>query len=312
MSNSNENENIEKESSSVQKTEKGLGKGLTALLGDSAAITTMGIKMSEQGHGNQNFQDNVSPKSLPIEKMVSGPYQPRIMFDEKNLHDLAESIKQHGIVQPLLVRPSGDLYEIIAGERRWRAAQIAGLHDVPVIIRTASDKMAAEIAMIENIQRDDLSPIEEAEGYRRLIEDFSYTQDVLAGVIGKSRSHLANMMRLLNLPEKVKNYVHSQDLTIGQARPLIGHKDVEDLADVVLAKGLNARQVEALVARDKNPKPPIARKSADLAALEKELREIMGLEIAIKYNESNETGSILIKTATLEQFEHIITTLNKK
>ena len=301
---------------------KGLGKGLSALLGDKAAINAVGgsdLSQPNRGQANQGRAATSAPlgtdqsqpsgaQNLPIEQISSGLYQPRDVFDEDALNDLAESIKNHGIVQPLLVRPKGKGYELIAGERRWRAAQKAGLHSVPCVIRDADDQMAAEIAMIENIQRRDLSVIEEAEGYRRLIEEFSYTQDALAKVIGKSRSHLANTMRLLQLPDDVRQHLKSGMLTPGQTRPLVGREDAANLASQILSKGLSARQVEKLVAaQDRPPKEQLV-KDANLIALEEELASTTGLDVTV--TSKHQGGVISIKYDDLDQFDAIIKKLN--
>jgi ParB family chromosome partitioning protein len=292
---------------------KGLGKGLSALLGDSAAIRAVGgvtapSQTVEQGKGAGEARASSGVTTIAIERISSGLYQPRAVFDEDSLNDLAESIRQHGIVQPLLVRPKssgkGENYELIAGERRWRAAQKAKLHDVPVVIRDADDQMAAEIAMIENIQRRDLSVIEEAEGYRRLITEFEYTQDALSKVIGKSRSHLANTMRLLNLPEEVKVHVKNGVLTAGQVRPLIGRDDATQLAAQILSRGMSARQVEALVTAQDRPPRPKPEKSADVIALEQDLAASTGLEVTV--TNKGEAGVITIKYSDLDQFDEII------
>ena len=298
-------------------TPKGLGKGLSALLGDNAAVAS--ISATSKGSGKVASK-TPSPEAeavfagaqiAQIDTISPNPYQPRVHFDEESLNDLVESIKQHGIVQPLLVRPAGKGYELIAGERRWRAAQIAGLHDVPIVEREADDQMAAEIAMIENIQRHDLSIIEEAEGYRRLIEEFKYTQDALASVIGKSRSHLANTMRLLNLPDAVRKSLGEDRLTAGQVRPLIGREDAEALAKLVEAKAMSARQVEALVASQDKPERPKQERSSDLVALEQDLASSTGFDIAIQFNAKQEKGSITIKANDLDQFDAIIAKLKQ-
>ena len=303
---------------------KGLGKGLSALLGDKAAINAVGGSDLSQPNRGQAQRGQVSApaslatdqsqpsgaQNLPIEHISSGLYQPRDVFDEDALNDLAESIKNHGIVQPLLVRPKGKGYELIAGERRWRAAQKAGLHSVPCVIRDADDQMAAEIAMIENIQRRDLSVIEEAEGYRRLIEEFSYTQDALAKVIGKSRSHLANTMRLLQLPDDVRQHLKSGMLTPGQTRPLVGREDAANLASQILSKGLSARQVEKLVAAQDRPPKEQPAKDANLIALEEELASTIGLDVTVI--SKNQGGVISIKYDDLDQFDAIIKKLNSK
>ena len=292
---------------------KGLGKGLSALLGDSAAINAVGgvAVQSTAKENTPSDQQNIAQgvQSIAIEKIESGLYQPRELFDEDGLNDLAESIKQHGIVQPLLVRPKGKSFELIAGERRWRAAQKAGLHDVPVVIRDADDKMAAEIAMIENIQRRDLSVIEEAEGYRRLIEEFSYTQDALAKVVGKSRSHLANTMRLLNLPDPVRSMLKTGDLSAGQARPLVGRDDASQLAQQVISKGMSARQVEKLVVAQDKPVREKPEKPADIIALENDLASSTGLDVTVS-NKDN-AGIITIKYQDLKQFDDIINRLKR-
>mgnify|MGYP002622282288 CR=1 FL=1 len=302
---------------------KGLGKGLSALLGDKAAINAVGGSDLSQPNRNQaqpsapsqDQSGQTGAQNLPIEQISSGLYQPRDVFDEDALNDLAESIKNHGIVQPLLVRPKakgskGTSFELIAGERRWRAAQKAGLHTVPCVIRDADDQMAAEIAMIENIQRRDLSVIEEAEGYRRLIEEFSYTQDALAKVIGKSRSHLANTMRLLQLPDDVRQHLKSGTLTPGQTRPLVGRDDAAALASQILNKGLSARQVEKLVAaQDRQPKEqPV--KDTNLVALEDELASTTGLDVTVTVK--NQGGVISIKYEDLDQFDAIINRLKNQ
>ena len=302
---------------------KGLGKGLSALLGDKAAINAVGGSDLSQPNRNQaqpsapsqDQSGQTGAQNLPIEQISSGLYQPRDVFDEDALNDLAESIKNHGIVQPLLVRPKakgskGTSFELIAGERRWRAAQKAGLHTVPCVIRDADDQMAAEIAMIENIQRRDLSVIEEAEGYRRLIEEFSYTQDALAKVIGKSRSHLANTMRLLQLPDDVRQHLKSGTLTPGQTRPLVGRDDAAALASQILNKGLSARQVEKLVAAQDRPPKEQPVKDTNLVALEDELASTTGLDVTVTVK--NQGGVISIKYEDLDQFDAIINRLKNK
>jgi ParB family chromosome partitioning protein len=291
---------------------KGLGRGLSALLGDNAAIASISSNQESKLDEGVSVADSTqSTQSVAIDLITTSAYQPRTHFDEDSLKNMSDSIAQHGIVQPLLVRPKGKGYELIAGERRWRAAQKAGLHNVPVVVREADDQMVAEIAMIENIQRRDLSVIEEAEGYRRLIEEFNYTQDALAKVIGKSRSHLANTMRLLILPESVRRLLREGLLTAGQVRPLIGRDDAKKLAKVVQARGMSARQVEALVAKQ-NKKPALkAKKASDLVALERDLAAITGFDIDVSYNPDKEKGSVMIKAKNLEQFDAIIAKLKK-
>ena len=207
---------------------KSLNRGLDALLGDQKLTTTT--------------------KEIDLEKITAGRYQPRQEFDDVKIQELADSIKKHGVLSPILVREVGlDKFEVIAGERRWRAAQIAQLDNIPAIIKTLSDDDALEIAIIENVQRSNLSPVDEADGYQRLIDIYNYTQEDLAQVIGKSRSYIANILRLNNLPTKVKDYLSEGLLTIGHARALISLENAENLADMIVSKGLSVRQIEQLV-----------------------------------------------------------------
>ncbi len=296
---------------------KGLGKGLSSLLGDSAVVGSL----TETAAPQHSDPAGTAPVTMAGESMVGieqispGPWQPRRSFDEGSLKDLAASIRQHGVVQPLLVREKpghDDAYELIAGERRWRAAQRAGLHELPVLIRDADDRMAAEIALIENIQRHDLNAIEEASGYSRLMKEFDYTQEKLATIIGKSRSHLANMMRLLNLPQDVQTMITGGLLSAGQARPLIGHDDASSLAKDVAARNMSARQVESMVARLAQPKSSEAvEDDTDLKALEAELREKLGINVALRFNSSSQKGRITIDCTTLDQFDEMVGKLKK-
>lgn len=238
---------------------KGLGKGLSALMSDSYSQT-----VSETRRGNQSQPNNaqpapvvntvsptgVSPDQISIESLQAGIYQPRRRFTEEYLHELADSIEKNGIMQPILVRPSptnAGMYEIIAGERRFRAAKLAKLATVPVIIRELSDKQALELALVENIQRQDLSPLEEASGYQRLMDEFDYTQEELASTVGKSRSHIANLLRLQSLPESIKLMVDKSEISAGHARALLGVDNAEVLAKRIVAEGLSVRQTEQLV-----------------------------------------------------------------
>jgi len=300
----------EKKTSSAKPQTKGLGRGLSSLLGDSAVLAS--VKETPAADSAAAIAPGDATR-LDIAKITPGPWQPRQMFDEVGLEDLAASIAQHGIIQPLLVRPDPTApgrYQLIAGERRWRAAQKAGIHEVPVVIRRASDQDASEIALIENIQRRDLSVIEEAEGYRQLMEQFGYTQEKLAKVLGKSRSHLANTLRLMALPSSVQDMLKDGRVTAGQIRPLIGHPQAENLAREVLNKGLSARQVEALCRRQAQPPKRKIPKSADIKALEKELSDRTGLAIDIRYNEDKQKGQIRIICESLDQFEAMIDRLS--
>jgi len=249
---------------------------------------------------------------ISLDQIKPGTMNPRKAFDEGELADLAESIRQKGLVQPIVVRPnpSGDgTYEIVAGERRWRASQRAGLHMVPVIVRDLTDQEVLELAIIENVQRADLNAIEEATGYRELMERFGYTQDKLSEVIGKSRSHLANTLRLLKLPDAVQGMVEQGHLTAGHARALVGREDAETLAKQIVDQELNVREVEALVQSVDQAfeQPPMRRtreKDADTRAFERELSEILGLKVEIK-RASGESGTLAIKYSNFDQLDYV-------
>lgn len=277
----------------------GLGRGLSALLGDNVpeAPITGG---SERGSGN-------GLRTLPISAMAPHPGQPRRHFDEAALDDLAESIAARGLIQPIVVRPHGHSYQIVAGERRWRAAQRARLHEVPVIVRELTDAETMEIALVENIQREDLNAIEEAEAYSRLIGEFGHTQDALARLVHKSRSHVANLLRLLDLPQPVRQMVVEGAIEMGHARALIGAPDAERLARIVADKGLSVRETEKL-ARD--AKPASQRKSgeggrpnADIEALERQLGDVLGLNVKIAHGAKG--GSLTLAYSTLDQLDMV-------
>lgn len=275
-----------------------LGRGLAALIGDMATMD--GARLAESSGGG---------KRLPVEFIIANRANPRRDFDPDQLEDLTNSIREKGVMQPLLVRPSEDpnIFELIAGERRWRAAQKAGLHDVPVIIRDVDDKEALELAIIENVQRVDLNPLEEAQGYGQLIEQFSYTQHDLAQVIGKSRSHVANTLRLLKLPQDVRDMLARGELTAGHARTLITAEDPAGLARRIVGGGLSVREAEALSQRDSAPRKKISApreaKDADTAALEKRVSDALGLSVAIEHHETG--GRLEIRYRTLEQLDAI-------
>ena len=288
---------------------RGLGKGLSELLGDSAVAESLSDTPSQSPKGSSGGQGE---KLVPIEHISPSAWQPRQVFDTEDLADLAKSIRSHGVVQPLLVRHQAgkkDRFELIAGERRWRAAQLAGMHELPVVVREADNALAAQIALVENIQRRDLNAIEEASGYARLVEEHGYTQEELAGMLGKSRSHLANTMRLLQLPEAVQAMLSEGTLTAGQARPLIGHKRAVALAHTIVAKGMSARQAEALAAQKERPKSSQKETSPDLKALERTLRQKHGLAISLAFSETTQKGKITIKCQSLEQFEAMLARL---
>ena len=277
-------------SAGAQKTR--LGRGLASLIGD---------RFDEAGLGLEEEQ-----RSVPLAALKPGRFNPRRNFAEAQLEELAASIRERGLVQPLVVRPSsGDTYEIVAGERRWRAAQLANLHDVPVVVRALSDQEAVEIAIIENVQREDLNAIEEGEGYKLLMDGHGYTQEDLAKVIGKSRSHLANTLRLLRLPDSVQELVRSGEVSAGHARALIGRPDAAALAARIVNEGLTVRQVEALTqerapAKAKRPKS----KDANTRAAESELHEALGLYVEIRKGKG-EKGELRIRYATLDQLEDV-------
>jgi ParB family chromosome partitioning protein len=273
---------------------KRLGRGLAALIGDDTSEEAM-------------VQDVRSLRHMPIEMMRASPNNPRKHFAEQDLEELANSIRDKGLLQPIVVRPVADGgYEIVAGERRWRAAQRAGVHDVPVLIRELSDGEALEIALIENIQRSDLNPLEEARAYGLLLEQFSYTQQQLAESIGKSRSHIANTLRLLNLPDSVRRQIEEGSLTAGHARALVATDSPAELADRIIKLGLSVREAEGLARDAGGTKKPRTRpeKDADTRALEKLVSEAIGLKVEIAHK-GNAGGVMQISYKTLEQLEDI-------
>ena len=282
----------------TQPQKRRLGRGLAALIGDDA---------TEEGV----VQDMRSLRHVPIELLHANPNNPRKHFAEEDLNSLADSLKSKGLLQPLVVRPKPDgSFEIVAGERRWRASQRAGLHDLPVLIRELDDKETLEIALIENIQRSDLNPLEEARAYRQLMEQYEYTQQALADSIGKSRSHIANTMRLLNLPDATQKQIEDGSLTAGHARALIATDSPEELADKIIKLNLSVRQAEDL-AREQAPagrrKPVSAsvEKDADTRAIEKQLSHVMGLAVAIKHKDKL-GGQVVISYKTLDQLDEVI------
>jgi len=281
-----------------------LGRGLNALFGEQDetpdAPTTAPSAPKAAG-------------TLPIESLAPSPLQPRKHFDETALAELAASIREKGILQPLLVRADPNAagrYEIIAGERRWRAAQRAQIHDVPVLIRELSDEEVLEVALIENLQRQDLSPMEESRGYQRLMEEFTHTQEEIAEIVGKSRAHVANMLRLLSLPDAVQRMVDEGRLNAGQARPLIGLKNAEALALKISKSGLSARQSERLAKGFGKSKRTALKpgKDADTRALEQTLEDATGYNVDISFN--GKGGKVMIAYASLEQLDDIVKRLS--
>lgn len=283
---------------------KNLGRGLNALLGDDD------VKEYVPANG-----ETINTLSLSL--LEPSPFQPRRVFDEGAINDLVESIKTKGILQPLLVRRKQgeeNKFEIIGGERRWRASQMAGLTEVPVLIKSFSDEEALEVALIENLQRQDLNPLEEAEGYRRLMEEFSNTQEDLAKAVGKSRSHVANTMRLLGLPDKVKKNLEEGKLTSGHARALLNSKNPEQLAEIVISKGLNVRQTEKLAqdAGEKKPRSTAkkAEKQDEWNIIAADLTKALGIMVAIK--PKTRGGELILSYSNLEELDDLIRRLTEK
>ena len=293
-----------------ENSKRRLGRGLAALIGEMDQLPAADI----------DARPAVNPDRLvPIEFVGRNPRNPRRYFDESELQDLASSIRQHGIVQPVVVRTIGDnRFEIIAGERRWRAAQLAGLTDIPVIIRDVDDRTALEIAIVENVQRSDLNPLEEAMGYELLIADHGYTQNDLGEIIGKSRSHVANSLRLLKLPEPVRDMLAVGSLSAGHARALIPTSDPIALAKAVVAKGMSVRDAERLAQNDIKAQTdpnhgqaaPKDEKDADTVALERTLSDVLGLDVTVNHKGSG--GHLRIAYKTLEQLEEICRLLERR
>lgn len=322
--------------------QRGLGKGLSALISDAEPVSlkTVSLKPAASKADSASARqpsDTATPvvntssggiQNVSVSKLVANQYQPREYFDDAELDDLAASISQHGIMQPIVVRPSKAFkgsYEIIAGERRFRASKRAGLQEVPVIIRELTDSEALELALIENIQRQDLNAVEEAQGYQRLMEEFGYTQEALSKTIGKSRSHVANLLRVLTLPESVKKQISNGELTLGHAKAILTSKNPEALAAEIVKLGLTVRQAESL-AKQVNDTPDIERKprsasgnntarpiqpkslaekDPDILALEETLTENLGLQVAIN-DMGGQKGEIVITYDTLTQLDSVL------
>ena len=273
----------------TNKIKKGLGRGLSSLIGET--------------------KTEININRVSVSDLVSNKFQPRKIFDDNSLQDLTNSIKERGIIQPIIVRKSRDdnsKYEIIAGERRWLAAQKAGLHEVPVVITDVDDLKSLEFSIVENVQRNDLNAIEEARGYQRLIEEFSYDQEKVAQFIGKSRSHIANFLRLLGLPDTVLKLIETKKLTPGHAKILVGLENAEFVANKILKKNLSVRQAENFVKIFKTKKQSLKiSKDANLQALEASIIEKIGLNVLIK-NKKNNTGTLIFEYKDLDQLNKII------
>ena len=302
-----------KEARPMEPQRTNLGRGLSALLG-------------EESENYTDLDQARAAKTLPIEKLHPNPKQPRHSFPTEALQSLADSIAANGVLQPILVRrheQRTDEYEIIAGERRWRAAQMAKVHKVPVVIREIDDGRALELALVENLQREDLTPIEEAEAYSRLMEQFGHSQDALGKAVGKSRSHIANSLRLLSLSDPIKAMIEAGTLSAGHARTLIGVEAAEALADEIVSRGLSVRETEALVRARKGETASAAPsrkaqagkasvgKDADTLALERQLGEVLGLKVAIDVRGPEGSGSLTIHYESLEQLDDVLERLNR-
>ena len=276
---------------------KGLGKGLSALLGEAPTSAPPAEALSRGG-----------PREIEIGRIRPNPHQPRTHFDETAIDELADSIAERGVLQPILLRASGDGFEIVAGERRWRAAQRAGLHAIPAIVRAIDDSATAELALIENIQREDLNAIEEAEGYRQLVNRYGHTQEAVARIVHKSRSHVANLLRLLDLPEFVRQSLMRGDINMGHARAIAAAPDPEALTREVVAKGLSVRQAEARARRAKRgPSELVLDKSRavdpDLAALERQLGDMLGVRVQVAHK--GQGGQVSLHYSSLDQLDMI-------
>lgn len=320
--------------STAQKKKSGLGRGLGALLGDGPVSSAVAGDAPANGAGAGGVEPSSQPSAvaareagpvlLPIEYLHANPDQPRRIFNEDAIAELAASLKARGMLQPVLVRPTGpNAYEIVAGERRWRAAQRAQLHEVPVIIRTLTDEQTAEIALIENVQRVDLNPAEEAEAYQRLSDVYGRTQDDIAKAVGKSRSHIANLMRLLNLPSGALTALKTGEISMGHARALLAAPKPDEALAFVLKRNLSVRETEklcqTLAGNNSKPspgtderdgkatpdkKPSTGLKDADTRALENDLAAALGLEVAIDHSKKG-SGEVLIRYLTLDQLDDI-------
>ena len=270
----------------------GLGSGLSSLLGVEVEKNTDNYKM------------------IPLEFIKPGPWQPRKIFDKDELESLSNSIKKQGIIQPVILKPNDIIknqYFIIAGERRWRACQLAKIHEIPAIIRNdINDDKIAELSLVENIQRSELNPIEEAQGYHSLISNYDYTQEDISKAVGKSRSYIANMIRLLSLTDMAKEFLLKKKVTIGQIRPLIGHKDADVYLEVITKKNLTSRQVEKLIKKGNVNDPIKKNKDIDIINLEKDLSEITGLSVIINFDNIEQTGNIRFQCKNMQEFNYIV------
>ncbi len=294
--------------SNLNPKNRGLGRGLDAL-----------FENEESNYNQENDVDLPSSnqrKTLGIEQLVPNPDQPRKSFKEDALKELASSLSEYGILQPLLVRPSAnqpDHFEIIAGERRWRAAQIAQIHEIPVVIKELDNSEALQIGLVENLQREDLNPIEESLGYQQLIEEFGHTQKKVAELVGKSRSQITNMIRLLSLPASVQDMVQNNKLSVGHARALIGKDNIEELAKKIQKEDFSVRDIEALTANTSPTKAKVKKtyKDTDTRALEREISDNLGMSVSINVKAKGQKGDVKISFKSLDQLDFLLQKLSK-
>ncbi len=295
---------------SNQQTEKRLGRGLSALLGDSK------IKKTESSADYKLFESQDLMELVPINKIIAGIYQPRKSFDHKELQELSDSIKENGLIQPIILRESDDLYEIIAGERRYRAAKMAGLDKIPAIIKNINNHEALEMALVENIQRSDLSLIEEAVGYKQLIDDFSYSQEQIANRVGKSRSHITNILRILNLPQSVKEMLDKKLISMGHARAIINSRNPKDLAKKIVDLSLTVRDAEEMAREEKDQEELRTgkvivggrdkNKNHQLLELKQQLEESLGMKVRLSYDQLRGSGKLTIEFEEIDQIKDLI------
>jgi ParB family chromosome partitioning protein len=308
---------------SNQHTEKRLGRGLSALLGESKAAK------SESTADYRALESRDSMQLIAVNKIIAGIYQPRKKFDQKELQELSDSIKENGLIQPIILRQSDDLYEIIAGERRYRASKMAGFDKIPAIVKNINNHEALEMALVENIQRSDLSLIEEALGYRQLIDDFSYSQEQIAARVSKSRSHITNILRILTLPDSVKEMLDKKLISMGHARAIINSKNPQELAQKIIDLSLTVRDAEEMAriekSREKSQENEVGKQSKNsinfgdnskdknqkLLDLKQQLEEILEIEIKLSYNQSRNKGKLVIEFEEIEEIKDLIEKLKQ-
>ena len=294
-----------------KKTKNSLGKGLGALFSEG----TDDLGLQNLSSLTESSFERQGVNILPIEKVYPSTLQPRKNFNETKITELASSIKDRGLLQPILVREdNAGNYEIIAGERRWRASQIAKIHEIPVVVKNLSDTEVLEVALIENLQRSDLTPIEEAEGFQKLIDQFGHSQNDIANLVSKSRSHIANLLRLLKLPSQIKKYLEDGKISMGHARALLGVKNSLNIAKIIIAKGLSVRAVEQMISKNDNINQTNHNKKnikdVNTLAIEKQLQETLGLKADIKFD--GKGGSLTFFYSDLEQLDELVTTVLRK